>query len=130
MASVMRPHVGVVARAHVLEVHDERAEPAQGRLGGREPAAVEAPHGKPGGAVPLAADPDLVLGGAGDAVLGREERGEARARQRADHVHRVAEVAGDRRLMREEPDAPAAEETGLAAGKHIEAGENGGHQLL
>jgi len=32
--------------------------------------------------------------------------------------------------MGEEPNAPAAEETGLAAGKHIEAGENGGHQLL
>ena len=80
--------------------------------------------------MPLPADPDLVLGGAGDPVLGREERSEARARQRADHVHRVAELPGDRGLMGEEPDAPAAEETGLAAGKHIEAGKNGGHQLL
>jgi len=80
--------------------------------------------------VPLDADPDLVLGGARDPVLGREERGEARAGQRADHVHRVAELAGHRGLMGKEPDAPSAEETGQAAGEHIEAGENGGHRLL
>ena len=32
--------------------------------------------------------------------------------------------------MGEERYAPAAEETGQAAGEHIEAGENGGHRLL
>jgi len=63
-------------------------------------------------------------------VLRREERGQTRAGQGADHVHRVAQIARDGRLMREEPDAPAAEETGQAAGKHVEAGENGGHRLL
>ena len=73
---------------------------------------------------------DQVLGGARDAVLGGEERGERDAGQRADGVDRVGEVARDRGLMAQEADAASLDQAGEAAHEHVEAGADLSHGLL
>jgi hypothetical protein len=73
---------------------------------------------------------DQVLGGARDAVLGGEERGERDARQRADGVDRVGEVARDRGLMAQEADAASLDQAGEAAHEHVEAGADLSHDLI
>jgi hypothetical protein len=63
-------------------------------------------------------------------VVGGEERGQRDARQRADGVDRVGEVARDRGLMTQQADAAARDQAGEAAHEHVEAGAHLSHGLI
>ena len=71
-----------------------------------------------------------VLGDAGDAVLGGEERGELAPGKSSDGVDRMGEIARDRGLVAEETDPASSEQSGPLAHEHIEADTHLSHWLL
>ena len=71
-----RPVVGVVARADVLQVDDEHVESAEHRDGRFASLAVEAPHRQSGRRVARAGHQRVILRGAPQSVLRRQERRE------------------------------------------------------
>ena len=70
----------------------------------------------------------MILGGAPQAVLGREERGEAGAADVAQQRDGVSQARVDGGLVREQPEAPAAQEPQAMVDEDVEAGLNGRHR--
>ena len=101
------PDVGVVARADILDVEDERVEPLQHRRRRPPGGPVEAVDGDPSVRV---GDLDQVLLDGVEAVLGGEERGERHSRQPGHHVARVPEGRVHRRRVRDQPDPEAPQQ--------------------
>ena len=124
------PQEGVIPGSHVLQVDDEGVDLREHRRAGGQLSAVETPDGQSRGAVPQRSHSRVVLGRAGDAVLGGEERGEPRAADPADGGHRVGQFTGDRGLVAEEPHAASSEKHGQPAHEHVEAGADPRHGLL
>ena len=121
-----RPDEGVIARADVLQVHDEIVEAAQHRR--RRPAAgaVQAEDAQPRDRIASRADGRVVLGRAPEAVLRGEQRDQPRATDVAEQQGRVLVAPVHRRLMGEEPDA-AAKEGARVVHEDVEPREDTGH---
>ena len=95
---------------------------------GLAPAPVEARHRKPGDGIPRGAHVHVVLRGAPEAVLGREQTHETGAAHVGEQPRRVIEPAVDRSLVGQEPDAAASQQRAALVDEDVESGEDGrGH---
>ena len=72
----------------------------------------------------------MVLRGAPEAVLGREEAAEAGPRHAREQPRRVAKPAIDRRLVSDETDTTCPQQRRPAMHEHLEAGFDGGHRPI
>ncbi len=69
-----------------------------------------------------------VLGGAPQAVLGREQGSQPRPSHVAQQIRGVVESRVDRGLVGEKPEAAAAQEAEPMVDEHVEAGLDGRHR--
>ncbi len=116
-----RPHEGVVAGPDILEVDDEGVEPGQCLRRRRAPLAVQAPDLEARDLIAGARDRRVILGGAPEPVLGREEPREPHAAEVSEELGRVGQVARDRRLVGEQAQAPPAQPRQVAVQQDLEA---------
>ena len=124
------PDEGVVAGAHILEIHHEGVEPLERPRLGVEAPPVQAHDGQPGEPVALGADPGVVLRRSREAVLRREEAENLHAAERADNTRRMTQVASDGGLVAEKPDAASAKKRREPGNQNVEARQDGGHGSL
>ncbi len=99
---------GVVARAHVLQVHDHRVETGERPRRGGARASVEAVHGEAGAVVAAVVHLHQVLRVRPDAVLGAEEGGELEAAGGQEGEGGVDEVGAHRGRIGHEAEAGPA----------------------
>ena len=118
-----RRQVGVVAHADVLDVEDEHADAVEHVARRPSRRAVEAPDRPAGGRI--AAVRHVRVDVATDAVLGREDRGEAHPGRIREEIDRSAALGVDARLVRDEPDGVALERGEVLVDQRVEAGSYG-----
>ena len=116
-----RPDERVVPGSDVLEIDDEPVEPGQHLRRRRALFAVEAPHREPRDRIVRGGDRGVILGGAPEPVLGREEPHERGAGEILQKLCGMLEAVGDRGLVGEEAEAAPAEKRRLPAHEDLQA---------
>ena len=110
-----RPDVGVVARADVLDVEDDRVETVEHLFRGNAGRPVETPDGKARDRVGVVLDFDEILRGRPQPVLGTEQTGELNLFSSVEPIDRMVQLAVHGRGVRDETDGLSRDPLDLGA---------------